>query len=440
MALLSVLMTVSALAATKPRPGQAQLLLDMGSGKVLQEQNADQPLHPASLTKMMTLYLTFEALKSGELDWTSRVPISAEGFATPAFKFALPEGATFTVREAVEGMIVISANDAAQSMCDYLAGRKGTSCGGLMTAKARTLGMSRSTFTNGSGLHDPRQVTTARDMATLGRALIRDFPDTYPMFSQRYFTFRGTKLRGHNSLMYGYEGMDGLKTGFTEPSGYNLVSSAKRGNRRLIGVVLGGTSGGDRAEKMRRMMDTAFGTAAGSEALATLAPSVSRKTTPEAPATAALSATRSAPAGALALREDPAAASATALPFALLAPKQKPARPAASSVPVAPTAGAQAQAVDIPGSRNASANRSAWEVQIAAVERQDAALTLLDDARKTLGGQFGGLAPVTETVGKGANRLIRARLTGFSSKTEAMKACRLLQARDKSCFVVGNKA
>ncbi|WP_417693318.1 D-alanyl-D-alanine carboxypeptidase [Roseibium sp.] len=463
--------------ATTASAGEARLLMDLQSGQVLEAENADVQNYPASLTKMMTLYLTFEALKRGELAWDSRVPISKLAALTPPYKFALPEGATFTVREAVEGMIVISANDAAQSMCDYFGTKRGSGCGAVMTKKAHALGMSRTTFINGSGLHDPRQFTTARDMATLGMALIRDFPDQYHLFSLRAFTFRNMKLRGHNSLMYRYEGMDGLKTGFTDPSGYNLVSSAKRDGRRLVGVVLGAKNGADRASKMEAMMDAGFAGASRSKALMALAPD--NKQTLQAAnraaengakdAAAILSGSIASPSGSA----DPAQSASlwATTKSALFRPLKAPEDPAqvtnasppepfqddlAGSAHVAKTlskllprakplsAVAKKAATAAPrASRIKTANavsRSAWEVQVAAVDRPEAASTLLSQAKDVLGAKFAQIMPFTQTISRGSMTLIRARLTGFDTKASAEAACKLLQAKEKSCFVVGSKA
>ena len=410
---LNVLAFLLALTVMTPgaQAGYAHVLVDMATGEVLAEENADAINHPASLTKMMTLYLTFDALHQGTLSWDSRIPISERAAQTPPYKFALPVGATFTVREAVEGMIVISANDAAESMCDYFAAKAGRSCGEVMTSKARGLGMSRTTFVNGSGLHEDGQVTTARDMATLATALIRDFPEEYKLFQKKYFTFRSMKLRGHNSLMYRYEGMDGLKTGFTDASGYNLASSAVRGGRRLVGAILGADSGADRANRMEALMDVAFGTRDRSEALMALAPmrpSLSPDPLPAASETA--SSQTSAASEAAAILAAPPTAPSTA---GKLAPTQ------VSKVTTA---------------------RSDWEVQVAAVDRPEAAAEVLDDARKALGDRFGQVVPFTQTISRENLTLIRARLTGFDSKAEATEACNLLKAQTRSCFVVNSRA
>ncbi|SIQ16123.1 D-alanyl-D-alanine carboxypeptidase (penicillin-binding protein 5/6) [Rhizobium sp. RU35A] len=234
--------------------GEARVLVDMTTGTVLEQENADALNYPASLTKMMTLYLTFEALHNGRLTWDTRITMSENANGKEPFKFAIGAGKTVSVREAVTGMIVLSANDAAVAMGETLGGSE-AGFGQMMTAKARAIGMGRTVFRNPAGLPDPDQVTTAADMARLGQALIHDFPEEYKLFSQKSMVFRGMKLRGHNGVLNTYAGADGIKTGYTEASGYNLVTSVARGGHRLVGVVLGGKTAQARDAQMKDMMD-----------------------------------------------------------------------------------------------------------------------------------------------------------------------------------------
>ncbi|MDO1582021.1 D-alanyl-D-alanine carboxypeptidase family protein [Rhizobium oryzicola] len=243
-----------AISAAAAWAGEARMLVDMTTGRVLEQENADALNYPASLTKMMTLYLTFEALHSGRLTWDTRITMSENANGKEPFKFAIGAGKTVTVREAVTGMIVLSANDAAVAMGEALGGSE-AGFGQMMTAKARAIGMGRTVFRNPAGLPDPEQVTTAADMARLGQALIHDFPEEYKLFSQKSMVFRGMKLRGHNGVLNTYAGADGIKTGYTEASGYNLVTSVSRGGHRLVGVVLGGKTAQTRDEQMKAMMD-----------------------------------------------------------------------------------------------------------------------------------------------------------------------------------------
>ena len=240
------------------KPGHAHILVDAGTGAILEAENADQVLYPASLTKMMTLYLTFEALHSGRLAWDERLVISQNANDKEPSKFAIGAGNTISVREAVMGMVVLSTNDAATAVAETLAGSE-EAFGQMMTSKARALGMTNTVFTNPSGLPDPRQVTTATDMARLGLALIRDFPEEYKLFASRGMQFRSMKFRGHNAFLAQYPGADGIKTGYTKASGYNIVTSASNGNRRLVGVVLGADSANARTQQMITLFDRYLG-------------------------------------------------------------------------------------------------------------------------------------------------------------------------------------
>lgn len=233
---------------------QASLVIDVKTGQVLEADRATELHYPASLTKMMTLYMTFEALHAGKLKWTDRIKISENANNKEPYKFAIGAGNTISVREAVEGMIVISANDAATAMGEYFGGTE-EGFGKLMTAKARQLGMANTVFKNPAGLPDPEQVTTAADMAKLGMALMRDFPEDFKMFSARSIQFRSMKIRGHNGVLNTYPGASGIKTGYTDASGYNLVTSVSRGGRSLVGVVLGGKTAQERDETMKVLLD-----------------------------------------------------------------------------------------------------------------------------------------------------------------------------------------
>ena len=259
LALAVTLSIIAPAAAEIQKPGHAHILVDAATGTILEAENADMVLYPASLTKMMTLYLTFEALHSGRFDWDQRLVISQNANEKEPYKFAVGAGNTISVREAVMGMVVLSTNDAATAVAETLAGSE-EAFGQMMTLKARELGMTSTVFTNPSGLPDPRQVTTATDMARLGLALIRDFPEEYKLFASRGMTFRGMKFRGHNAFLVQYPGAEGIKTGFTNASGYNIVTAASNGERRLVGVVLGADSANARTQEMITLFDRHLGT------------------------------------------------------------------------------------------------------------------------------------------------------------------------------------
>ncbi|OLP60142.1 hypothetical protein BJF93_11015 [Xaviernesmea oryzae] len=230
-------------------------VLDVSSGQFLGESGGRTLRPPASLAKMMTLYLTFEALRDGHLHWDDKIPVSANAASKVRMKLNVKAGSSLTVREAVNGMIVISANDAATAVGERLGGSE-SGFAALMTRKGRQLGMQNTVFATPSGLTaKATQVTTAQDMARLGLALKRDFPAEYALFAQRTTVFRGRVLHGHNNLMYRYAGVDGIKTGYTDAAGYNLVSSLSTPSHRLIGVVLGGRTAVARDRQMATLLN-----------------------------------------------------------------------------------------------------------------------------------------------------------------------------------------
>ena len=236
------------------------LIVDAASGRELASDQPDELRHPASLTKLMTLYLTFAALDSGRLSLGDALTVSMNALNAPPTKMGMPPGGTVLVRDAVMGLVTRSANDAAVLLAEGLAGDE-ESFSRLMNQKARQLGMSSTVFRNASGLPNPEQVTTARDMARLANALLRDFPHYYPVFSVLSYNYRGRPLENHNRMLASYAGADGLKTGYTNASGFNLVMSAVRDNRRLIGVVMGGNTALQRDKLMAELMDQSFATA-----------------------------------------------------------------------------------------------------------------------------------------------------------------------------------
>jgi D-alanyl-D-alanine carboxypeptidase len=236
----------------------ASLIMDATSGRVLHETNADLTRYPASLTKMMTLYLLFEALDNGTVAFDESLPISVHAASQPPSKLGLMPGQSISAENAILALVTKSANDVAAAVAERLAGSE-SRFAWSMTAKAGDIGMSRTMFANASGLPDPDQVTTARDMAVLALALLHDFPHYYHYFSSDHFYYGGAVHANHNRLLGSYEGLDGIKTGYTHSSGFNLVASAMRDGRRLIGVVLGARSPANRSLIMASLLDQAFG-------------------------------------------------------------------------------------------------------------------------------------------------------------------------------------
>jgi D-alanyl-D-alanine carboxypeptidase len=243
------------------RPPYAAIVVDDNSGQVLHAENVDAPRHPASLTKIMTLYLLFEQIEAGRLKLDTPLPISAFAAQQSPTKLGLKVDKTLMVEDAIKGLVTKSANDAAVVVAEAIAGSE-AEFARFMTQKARALGMISTTYINASGLPAQEQITTARDQALLGRAIQDRFPAHYRYFSTPSFRFRGIEMRNHNALLGRVEGVDGIKTGYTEASGYNLVASVRRDDRHIVAVVLGGTSNAKRDARMRELIEQCIPAAA----------------------------------------------------------------------------------------------------------------------------------------------------------------------------------
>jgi D-alanyl-D-alanine carboxypeptidase len=235
----------------------AAMVVEARTGRVLIAANADETRYPASLTKMMTLYMLFDALAEGRVQLTTPIRMSEEAASRPPSKLGLPAGATLTVEQAILALVTKSANDVAAAVGEHLAGSE-ERFGQVMTLRARAIGMTRTTFRNASGLPDPDNTTTARDMATLGLRLIRDHPTRYHYFSRVHFNWGRAMIRNHNRMLGDYDGADGIKTGYIRSSGFNIVTSAIRDNIRLVGVTMGGSSWVERDRHMGALLDQGF--------------------------------------------------------------------------------------------------------------------------------------------------------------------------------------
>jgi len=255
-ALIAVLAS-SGLGGNRAWAGYADIVIDASSGEVLHARDPDVQNYPASLTKMMTLYLLFDALEKGKVKLDDGLSVSAHAEAQPATKLGLTAGSSIKVEKAILAIIIQSANDAAVVVAEAIGGSE-SQFADLMTAKARALGMANTNFENASGLPNTRQHTTARDLAVLARALMTDFPQYYHYFAETRFVWGGRTIKTHNRLMVAYDGADGLKTGYIRASGFNLVTSAIRNGQRVIGVVLGGKSPSARDQQMAKLLDGGF--------------------------------------------------------------------------------------------------------------------------------------------------------------------------------------
>jgi len=234
-------------------PAYAAIVVDANSGTVLHASNPDAPRHPASLTKIMTLYMLFERLEAGKLKLDTPLKVSAHAEDQAPTKLDLEDGETILVEDAIKGMVTRSANDAAVVVAEALAESE-DEFARLMTRKAYALGMTKTVYKNASGLPNDAQVTTARDQAILGRAIQERFPTYYKYFQTHSFVFRGHTIGNHNRLLGRVEGVDGIKTGYTNASGFNLVTSLRRDKRHVVAVVLGGSSAGSRDARMRELL------------------------------------------------------------------------------------------------------------------------------------------------------------------------------------------
>ena len=373
----------------------AQMVVDANSGRVLHAVNPDGQTYPASLTKVMTLYLVFEAMDKGRLSPYERIRISKTAAAQSPSRLNVPAGNTVLVSDAVLAVVTKSANDMAVALAERVAGSE-ADFALAMTTKARALGMDRTVYRNASGLPHPAQVTTARDMATLARALIRDFPHHYSVFATPEFVHAGVTHRNHNQLLGDYAGADGIKTGYIRASGYNLVASAQRDKRRVIGVVIGDRSPLTRNARMAELLDRGFETIAGVRVAAF----------PAAP--------------------DPAKAAAKAKTAA----KTKPVAVAArQSSPPAP-----AHARSRPPVETAQAAGGQWMIQVGAFHRYALAEQAAQNAAKLAPGTLvNGEIKIVPTSPKKGKPIYRARIAGLS-KTEAAKACAALQVKNVACI------
>ena len=250
-------MFIFALGTNDAHAKYASLVIDTESGEVLHSVNADTRNYPASLTKMMTLYLMFEAIDEGRMRFDDKIVFSRRAARQPASKMGIAAGKSISVKDAILAIAIKSANDVASAVAEHMGGTEGKFAL-MMTVRARDLGMKNTTFRNASGLPHRAQMSTARDLSKLAMALYRDYPQYYGVFSQTKFVFEGTAHKTHNSLLTSYEGTDGIKTGYIRASGFNLVTSVNRGDRRLVGVVLGGNSARERNKHMTALLNKSF--------------------------------------------------------------------------------------------------------------------------------------------------------------------------------------
>ena len=398
------------------------LIVDATSGRELASDRADELRHPASLTKLMTIYLTFSALDSGRLSLGDGLPVSVNALNAPPTKMGMTPGGTVNVRDATMALVTRSANDAAVLLAEGLAGSE-EAFARLMTQKARQLGMSSTVFRNASGLPNSEQVTTARDLAKLANALMRDYPHYYAIFSTQSYAYRGRVLANHNRMLGSYDGADGLKTGYTVASGFNLVMSAVRDNRRLIGVVMGGTSASQRDRTMAALMDRGFALAQAMQ----LSPWASLRK----PASARYSAAQFDPGSSFAEAYRPPAAAAqqqqVSPRYAGFAAPAPATSASASAFAAAPPAATPAPAPVMPD----TPALGSWVIQVGSFSEPQAAQAAVERAAAALPNARSASAIVDEV--QMANRTFhRARLINLSQE-QATEGCKRLEKRKIYC-------
>jgi D-alanyl-D-alanine carboxypeptidase len=484
-------------AASSYTPPYSDIVVDANSGSILHSTNPDAPRHPASLTKIMTLYLLFEQLEAGKITLKTALPVSAHAASQAPSKLGLKPGQTITVEDAIRATVTKSANDVAVVVAEALGGNEDT-FGKLMTSKARALGMENTVYRNASGLPDDAQVTTARDQALLGRAIQDRFPKYYGFFSTTRFFYRGNTIGNHNRLLGKVEGVDGIKTGYTNASGFNLVTSLHRGGRHVVGVVLGGRSASSRDEKMRALVNDYIRVASTTRTapvVADAAPPAPPRTTAQRIAAAVITPARAEvtpPATALPIsRPTPVASVPVATAQASTAPgSYDPLEPIAvktvsvrpggvqnvslaaptTTASVAPPAKGPELAFADPGQdypqqsgvlgvltvkalpavpaarskkdREAAAApraapRSGWVIQVGAFDKEEEAKIRLNTAQTRAKIQLAQADAFTERVVKGDKALYRARFAGFD-KEHAEAACQQLKKNEIACMALKN--
>ncbi|MEO0670658.1 MAG: D-alanyl-D-alanine carboxypeptidase [Pseudomonadota bacterium] len=462
-----VAITVALLiAAASPADARktASLVIDANTGKTLHASNADAPRYPASLTKMMTLYMVFDAIERGKLTYKTRMRTSSTAASRPPSKLGLKPGDTISVRAAVAALVAKSANDVAAVVAEHLSGSE-EAFARAMTRKARAIGMRRTTFRNASGLPNRRQVTTARDMVRLGLRLQDDFPKHYGNFRRTHLKWRGKTYRTTNTLVRSLRGTDGIKTGYTRASGFNLVSSIKRGRRHVVAAVFGGKTARGRNNRMRVLLSRGLAKAstrktrkrrptkpllvakpklrvppprliARPRSTPTVRRAATRRTTTNriavasvrrVPLTGQRTRSQARPLRTASLSTRPPRSISDIL-AGLIRPPKLARRPSTLNAQAA-ALGVRAQPARFRGTV------SNIQIQVGAYRTRREALQRLNDVRTRGGGVLVSSEPIAMPVSSGSRRLYRARFAGFQNRTTALATCTRLRQRGIDCHV-----
>lgn len=382
---------------------QATMVVDADTGEILQASNVDTTIYPASLTKMMTLYLLFDDLEAGKVHMTDRVPVSENAAEQDPSILGLTPGKSLSVEEAMLGMIVKSANDAAMATGEFLAGGDEDVFAERMTRKARELGMTRTTFKNPNGLPNSEQKTTARDMATLARALMHNHAREYHWFSTKSFMFNGQVVNGHNHLLDHYKGADGLKTGFIAAAGFNIVTTAKRNDRHLVAVVMGWPTWQSRDRQVAKLLDAGFKRAPDNSGVQLAEAPLQQQSSEES--------------------DESADKAARAVMTAMAAPSKAKPKSAVAHKHEDSAAGD-------------TDDDEEWVVQVGSFSQQTTALQKAKDALLKMG-KYGedGEAKAIVVSKKGHKTTYASRIVGLS-KDDAQNACRSLSKHHHPCRAI----
>lgn len=478
-------------------PPYAAMVVDAKTGRVLHATNEDALRHPASVTKVMTLYLLFEQLERGRMSLDTPLQVSAHASAQAPSKLGLRPGSTIAVEDAIKALVTKSANDVAATVAENLGGSE-EAFAEQMTRKARSLGMNHTVYRNASGLPDPDQVTTARDLTILGRAIQDRFPRYYAFFKTPAFRYGSAVHRNHNKLLGRVEGVDGIKTGFTRASGFNLLTSARTEDRHIVAAVLGGRSGAIRDRIMASLVEANLPRAyAGARTAPVVAEAADRprpavvaeapRARPELQVETTAATTPSArshaqPLDLNAMRPFAAATTPTTTPGTALkwsstspqasaavqayAPVESAAAPRVTEVSTTPAQKIDARLpppevyapkpavvakVDAPQATatrespirlapsppvalTGSAAASGWVIQLGAMDDEAKARSMLEDAKSRSRGALRKAAPFTEKIVRDGATLYRARFSGFDEADSAQEACRVLKQSGFACF------
>lgn len=423
----------------------AGIVVDAKTGKTLYAHDADELRYPASLTKMMTLYMVFEALERKTISLNTRIKFSANAAKEPPTKLGVGAGRSITVEQGIYALVTKSANDASTAIAEHLGGSE-AKFASMMTTKARSLGMSKTTFRNAHGLPNSQQTTTARDMATLGIALREHFPRQYKYFSTRSFTFGKTRMGNHNRLLGVVRGVDGIKTGYTRASGFNLVSSVIDRDRSIVAVVMGGRTGASRNEQMKSLISRYLpkastrgrGNLVARGAMINMAVDIAALELPKVgPVPSQRHEGNQRLAFAYAAPTPEPVVGRAALVSSLIAQKVAIPTPAPAVVPPMPVQAAANEAVD-PVITASTGARDGWMIQIGAMPDRNAAVELLARAQGAGGSSLSGTEPFTMAYAKGNEQLYRARFGGFDGQAAATRACSTLKKKGYACWATAN--